>query len=39
MTTWLLYELNIDFELVECLDQNIQDSKYLSVHPLGRVHV
>ena len=36
---WLLYELNIDFELVEMpFDQKYTRSpEYLSVHPLGRV--
>ena len=36
---WLLYELNIDFELIEMpFDQKYTRSpEYLSVHPLGRV--
>jgi len=36
---WLLYELNIEFELVEMpFDQKFTRSpEYLSVHPLGRV--
>jgi len=36
---WLLYELNIDFELIEMpFDQKYtRSNEYLSVHPLGRV--
>ncbi len=35
---WMLYELGLDFELVEhAFDKSLRDPAYLALHPVGRV--